>query len=52
MPISTAGPSLDQAVLHALASSAERRGRFFRDLLGSGTLHWGDCTIMVNANKT
>ena len=37
--------------MQALASSAERRGRFVRDLPGSDALHWGDGTIMVNANK-
>ena len=42
---------LDQVVLQALASSAERRGRFVRDLPGSDALHWGDGTISVNVNK-
>ena len=37
--------------VQALATSAERRGRFVRDLPGSGALHWGDGTIMMNANK-
>ena len=51
MPILTAGPGLDQAAVQALATSAERRGRFVRDLPGSDALHWGDGTIMMNANK-
>ena len=37
--------------MQALATSAERRGRFVRDLPGSDALHWGDGTIMMNANK-
>ena len=37
--------------LQALATSAERRGRFVRDLPGSDALDWGDGTIMMNANK-
>ena len=51
MPILTAGPGLNQAAVQALATSAERRGRFVRDLPGSDALHWGDGTIMMNANK-
>ena len=51
MPILTAGPGLDQVAVQALATSAERRGRFVRDLPGSDALHWGDGTIMMNANK-
>ena len=51
LPILTAGPGLDQAAVQALATSAERRGRFVRDLPGSDALHWGDDTIMMNANK-
>ena len=49
--ILTAGPGLDQAVLQALASSAERRGRLVRDLPGSDALHWVDGIITVKANK-
>ena len=51
LPILTAGPGLDQAAVQALATSAERRGRFVRDLPGSDALHWGDGTITMNANK-
>ena len=51
MPILTAGPGLDQVAVQALATSAEWRGRFVRDLPGSDALHWGDGTIMMNANK-
>ena len=35
LPILTAGLGLDQAAVQALATSAERRGRFVRDLPGS-----------------
>ena len=51
MPILTAGPGLDQAAVQALATGAEPRGGFVRDLPGSDALHWGDGTIMMNANK-
>ena len=51
LPILTAGLGLDQAALLAVASSAERRGRFIRDLPGLDALHWSDGTIMINANK-
>ena len=34
-----------------ICAKAERRGRFVRDLPGSCALHWGDGTIMMNANK-
>ena len=51
VPVLTAGPGLDQAAVQAPASSADRRGRFVRDLPGSDALHWGDGNIMVNANK-
>ena len=51
LPILTAGLGLDQAAVQALATSAERRGRFVRDLPGSDALHWGDGIIMMNANK-
>ena len=37
--------------MQALATGAERRGRFIRDLPGSDALHWGDGTIMMNTNK-
>ena len=51
LPILTASLGLDQVAVQALATSAERRGRFVRDLPGSDALHWGDGTIMMNANK-
>jgi hypothetical protein len=37
--------------VQALASCAERRGRFVRNLPGSDAPHWCDGTIMLNANK-
>ena len=51
LPILIAGPGLDQAAVRALATGAEPRGGFVRDLPGSDALHWGDGTIMMNANK-
>ena len=52
LPILTAGPGLDQAAVQALATSAERRGRFVRDLPGSDALHWGDGIIMMMPIKS
>ena len=37
--------------MKALATSAERRGRFVCDLPGLDALHWGGGTIIMNANK-
>ena len=51
LPILAAGLGLDQAAVQALATSAERCGRFVRDLPGSDALHWGYGTTMMNANK-
>jgi hypothetical protein len=51
LPFLTVGPEIDQAMTQALASSAKRCGRFVRDLPGSDAFHWGDGTIMMNANK-
>ena len=51
LPILAAGLGLDQAAMQVLAGSAEKRGRSVCDLPGSGALHWGDGTIMMNANK-
>jgi hypothetical protein len=51
LPILTAGPGLDHVAVQALATSAERRGRFVRDLPESNSLRWGDGTIMINANQ-
>ncbi len=51
LPILTGGLGLDQVAVQALATNAERRGRFVRDLPGSDALHWGDGTITMNANK-
>ena len=41
LPILTAVLGLDAATVRALADSAERRGKFVRDLPGSDVLHWG-----------
>ena len=37
--------------MQALATSAERRGRFVRDPPRSDALYWGDGAITMNANK-
>ena len=46
LPILTAGPGLDQAAVQALATSAERRGRFVRDLCPDQTRFTG---VMVRS---
>ena len=50
LPLLTADPGLDQVAAQALATSAEWRGSFVRDQPGLDALHWGDGTIMMNAN--
>jgi len=51
LPILTAEKGLDSATISALSDSALRRGEFVRDLPGSDGLHWGDGTVMVNADR-
>jgi len=51
LPILTAEKGLDSATISALSDSALRRSEFVRDLPGSDGLHWGDGTVMVNADR-
>lgn len=47
LPILTAPPDPDDAVLQAMADEARFTGTFTRDLRGSDFLHWGEGTISV-----
>lgn len=51
LPIITAPPSPDQAMLEESARSALYTGEFRRDLKGSDFLHWGEGTVSVSANR-
>ena len=51
LPIITAPPSPDDAVLEAAAGSAEFTVELTRDLRGSDTLHWGDGTVSVTPQQ-
>ena len=51
LPILTAPPSPDAAMLEELAADAEFTGTFTRDLRGSDFLHWGEGTISVSSAK-
>ena len=49
LPILTAPPSPDAAVLQAEAANAEFSAELTRDLRGSDRLHWGEGTISVSS---
>ena len=51
LPIITAPPSPDQAVLEESARSALYTAEFRRDLKGSDFLHWGEGTLSVSADR-
>lgn len=51
LPILTAPPGPDKAVLQATAQSAIFKGRFERGLKGSDFLHWGEGEVRVMADK-
>lgn len=51
LPIITAPPSPDQAVLEESARSALYTAEFRRDLKGSDFLHWGEGTVSVSADR-
>ena len=48
LPILTAAPAPDQAVLEEAAENASFTGEFTRELAGSDFLHWGEGTIAVS----
>lgn len=51
LPIITAPPSPDQAMLEESARSALYAAEFRRDLKGSDFLHWGEGTVSVSADR-
>lgn len=51
LPIITAPPSPDQAMLEESARSALYTAEFRRDLKGSDFLHWGEGTLSVSADR-
>ena len=51
LPILTAPPSLDRAMLAETAKAAQFQTTFSRDLPGSDLLHWGEGTVSVTPEK-
>lgn len=51
LPIITAPPSPDQAMLEESARSARYTAEFRRDLKGSDFLHWGEGAVSVSADR-
>lgn len=47
LPILTAPPAPDAAMLRQEASTAQYSGTFTRDLAGSDLLHWGEGTVSL-----
>jgi hypothetical protein len=52
LPIITAPPSPDRAMLEESAASALYTAEFSRDLSGSDFLHWGEGTVSVAATAS
>jgi hypothetical protein len=51
LPIITAPPSPDRAMLEESAASALYTAEFSRDLSGSDFLHWGEGTVSVASDR-
>lgn len=51
LPILTAPPSPDQAMLAETAKTAQFQAKFSRDLKGSDLLHWGEGTVSITPEK-
>ena len=51
LPILTAPPSIDRAMLEETAKAAEFKAEFKRDLKGSDFLHWGEGSVAVGPDK-
>lgn len=51
LPIITAPPGPDKAMLAETAQAALYTAEFRRDLEGSDFLHWGEGTVSVSSNK-
>lgn len=51
LPIITAPPSPDQAMLAESAQTALYKAEFQRDLRGSDFLHWGEGTVSISTTR-
>jgi hypothetical protein len=51
LPILTAPPSIDRAILKETAKAAEFKSEFKRNLKGSDFLHWGEGSVSVGPKK-
>ena len=51
LPILTAPPSVDRAMLAETAKAARFKATFTRDLKGSDFLHWGEGQVSVTPSK-
>jgi hypothetical protein len=51
LPILTAPPAPDSAILKEIADKAVFKGRLVRNLRGSDLLHWGEGVIEVSRNR-
>lgn len=51
LPILTAPPSIDRAMLVETAKAAEFKSEFKRDLKGSDFLHWGEGSVSIGPEK-
>lgn len=51
LPILTAPPSLDRAMLAEMAETASYQATFSRDLRGSDFLHWGEGAVSVAPDR-
>lgn len=51
LPILTAPPSVDRAMLAESAKAAMFQATFSRDLKGSDFLHWGEGTVSITPDK-
>jgi hypothetical protein len=49
LPILTAPPSLDRAMLAEMAQDAEYKVNFTKDLKGSDFLHWGEGDVSISS---
>lgn len=51
LPILTAPPSVDRAMLAEMAQDAEYKVNFTKDLKGSDFLHWGEGDVSISSTQ-
>lgn len=51
LPILTAPPSVDRAMLAEMAQDAEYKVNFTKDLKGSDFLHWGEGDVSISSSQ-